>query len=64
MFSEMQIGHGGMWDSTNNVTEGKVNPQLREMLHAHRGLSKMRRVKLPFGGATRTLSAKRMRPRC
>lgn len=47
-FVEMQMNHGGTWDSTNNVIEGKVNSQLREMLHAHRGLSKMRRVKAVF----------------
>lgn len=47
-FVEMQMEHGGIWDSTNNVIEGKVNSQLREMLHAHRGLSKMRRVKAVF----------------
>lgn len=47
-FVEMQMEHGGTWDSTNNIIEGKVNSQLRNMLHAHRGLSKMRRIKAVF----------------
>ena len=34
--------------STNNVIEGRVNAQIREMLRAHRGLSTTRRVKAIF----------------
>lgn len=47
-FVELQESMGGKWDSTNNVIEGRVNAQIREMLHAHRGLSKTRRVKAIF----------------
>lgn len=47
-FIELQESIGGTWDSTNNVIEGRVNAQIREMLHAHRGLSTMRRVKAVF----------------
>ena len=47
-FIEMQMEHGGKWDSTNNIIEGMVNSQLRAMLYAHRGLSKLRRVKAVF----------------
>lgn len=47
-FVEMQQERGGVWDATNNVIEGKVNSQIREMLHAHRGLSTMRRIKAAF----------------
>lgn len=47
-FAELQESLGGKWDSTNNIIEGRVNAQIREMLHAHRGLSAMRRVKAVF----------------
>ena len=47
-FIEMQETLGGAWDSTNNVIEGMVNSQIRAMLHFHKGLSKMRRVKAAF----------------
>ncbi len=47
-FIELRESIGGRWDSTNNVIEGRVNAQIREMLHAHRGLSTMRRVKAIF----------------
>ncbi|NHM15673.1 IS1249 family transposase [Eggerthellaceae bacterium zg-887] len=47
-FIELQESVGGAWDSTNNIIEGRVNAQIREMLRAHRGLSTMRRVKAVF----------------
>ncbi len=47
-FIELQESVGGVWDSTNNVIEGRVNAQIREMLRAHRGLSTTRRVKAVF----------------
>lgn len=47
-FVRLQEGLGGKWDSTNNIIEGRVNAQIREMLRAHRGLSAMRRVKAVF----------------
>ena len=47
-FVEMAQGHGGMWDSTNNMIEGGVNARLREMLRMHRGLSTIRRIKAIF----------------
>ena len=48
IYIEMQMEHGGTWDSINNVIESKVNSQIREMLHAHRGLSELRRIKAVF----------------
>lgn len=47
-FVEMTGERGGTWDSTNNVIEGGVNAQIRLMLHYHRGLSSVRRVKAAF----------------
>lgn len=47
-FVELQESFGGKWDSINNIIEGRVNAQIREMLRAHRGLSTMRRVKAVF----------------
>ncbi len=47
-FVELQESLGGKWDSTNNVIEGRVNAQIREMLHSHRGLSATRRAKAVF----------------
>lgn len=44
-FVEMSEARGGVWDSTNNMIEGGVNAQLREMLRMHRGLSAARRIK-------------------
>jgi hypothetical protein len=63
-FAEPQEGLGGKWDSTNNVIEGRVNAQIRKMLHSHRGLSAMRRAKAVFGGATWTPSSGRAKLRC
>lgn len=47
-FVTMQEQRGGIWDSTNNVIEGKINAQIRNMLRAHRGLATMHRVKAVF----------------
>ena len=47
-FVEMSEERGGEWDSTNNMIEGGVNAQLREMLRLHRGLSTIRRIKAIF----------------
>lgn len=47
-FVEMSEERGGVWDSTNNMIEGGVNAQLREMLRMHRGLSTIRRIKAIF----------------
>lgn len=47
-FVELQESLGGRWESTNNIIEGRVNAQIREMLRVHRGLSTMRRVKAIF----------------
>lgn len=47
-FVSLAEERGGQWDATSNMIEGGVNAQLRSMLHEHRGLSKMRRIKAIF----------------
>ena len=47
-FIEMQGEHGGIWDRSDNLIEGKVNSQIRLMPLNHRGLTTIRRVKATF----------------
>lgn len=47
-FIEMKEEYGGIWPSTNNYIEGRVNAQIRMMLLLHRGLSQLHRVKAVF----------------
>jgi hypothetical protein len=47
-FIDLQNETGKDWDSTNNVIEGRVNAQLRQVLRNHRGLSAIKRIKSIF----------------
>ena len=47
-FIDLKNEVGGDWDSTNNVIEGRVNAQLRNVLRNHRGLSAIKRIKTIF----------------
>ena len=47
-FIHLQNETGKEWDSTNNIIEGRVNAQLRQVLRNHRGLSTIKRIKAIF----------------
>ena len=47
-FIDLQNETGKNWDSTNNVIEGRVNAQLRQVLRNHRGLTAIKRIKVIF----------------
>ncbi len=47
-YLDRSIYDGMSRPSTNNVIEGGINAQLREMIHLHRGMSTTRRIKAIF----------------
>jgi hypothetical protein len=44
-FIEMTEAYGGSWPSTSNWVEGSINSQLREVIHQHKGMPLIHRIK-------------------